>query len=402
MPQKNTHVLMFGWEFPPYNSGGLGTACHGLSHALADANIDLAFVLPRKIAIKSNKLTFAFADHRKISSEYIQYLYNPYLSTAMFEKIRKEIPVEQLVSSNLINEVQQYSINARKVAKRISHRIIHAHDWLSFGAGLEAKSHSSRPLVVHVHATEYDRTGFNGVHPYIYHVEKQGMRHADRVVAVSDYTKRLIVKHYGIQPEKVSIVHNGIDLMEYRTRHEVKKLKEIFGKIVLFVGRLTLQKGPDYFLKAAQKVVQQYPDVTFVIAGSGDAEEQVIQEATKMGLAGRIFFTGFLRGDDLNKLFQASDLYIMPSVSEPFGIAALEAAANRTPVLVSKQSGVSEVLTHSLKVDFWDTDEMADKILSLLRHPSLYHTLRENSAKDIEKCTWHQSAQKMIEVYNSL
>ena len=402
MPQKNTHILMFGWEFPPYNSGGLGTACHGLTHALADHDVDLAFVLPRKVKVTSKKLSFAFADRRMIDQEYIQYLYNPYLSTALFDRIRKKIPVEELVKSSLIQEVQKYSINARRVAKRIKHNIIHTHDWLTVGAGIEAKRVSGKPMVMHVHATEFDRTGFNGVHPYIYQVEKEGMKQADRVIAVSNYTKRLLERHYKVPAHKIDVVHNGIALEDYQEKHEIEELKRIFGKIVLFVGRLTLQKGPDYFLKAAQKVIKHYPDATFVIAGSGDAEEKVIQDVVDMGLSGKVFFTGFLRGKDLNRLFQAADLYIMPSVSEPFGIAALEASANGTPVLVSKQSGVSEVLSHSLKVDFWDTDEMANKILAVLQYGSLYQTLKENSTHEVKRNTWHESAKKMIHIYNQL
>jgi glycosyltransferase involved in cell wall biosynthesis len=400
MKANDIHVLMFGWEYPPFNSGGLGTACHGLTNALADRDVDVAFVLPRKVTVSSSKIKMAFADNRYIDNEYTRYLFNPYISTSLFETIRKKLKVEHQVSNDLIQEVQKYSVNARNVAKKINHNIIHAHDWLSFGAGIEAKQVSKKPLVVHIHATELDRTGFNSGHPYIYHVEKEGMKRADRVIAVSGYTKKLLVKHYGVPAHKVDVVHNGINLEDYQRKHEISHLKNIFGKIVLFVGRLTLQKGPDYFLRAAQKVLQHTHDVTFVIAGSGDAETEILQEASRMGISHKLFFTGFLRGDDLNKLFQAADLFVMPSVSEPFGIAALEAVANGTPALVSKQSGVSEVLTHALKTDFWDINDMANKILAILEYDSLGQTLRHNGTHEVKKSSWHQSAQKCIEVYN--
>lgn len=399
MTTQTPHVLMYGWEYPPFNSGGLGTACYGLSQALVRQNLDLTFVLPRKITVTHERMQFAFAHEETIDEEYMHYLYNPYLSTALFERIRRSVPKEELISTNLIQEVHRYSIKARKIATSVNHSIIHAHDWLSFGAGIEARSVSQKPLIAHIHATEYDRTGFRGVHPYIHHVEKEGMKRADHVVAVSEYTKRLLTRHYEVPAHRISVVHNGIHHDDYQTRHDVAELKRIFGKIVLFVGRLTLQKGPDYFVQAAKKVLEHEPNTTFVIAGSGDAEEQIIRDTVRMGIAGKVFFTGFLRGDDLNKLFQAADLYIMPSVSEPFGIAALEAAANHTPVLVSRQTGVSEVLSHSLQADFWDTDEMANKILAVLRYQSLRQVLSENSRHEVAKCSWDASAQKMAQIY---
>lgn len=400
----NPRVLMFGWEFPPFNSGGLGTACQGLTHALSDHNVDVTFVLPRKVAAHSQKVKLTFADQREVNMEYYKYLFNPYISTQLFKRLRKTLKAEDVVSSDLITEVYKYSVNARNVVKEHTADIIHAHDWLAFGAGLEAKHITKKPLVVHVHATEMDRTGFNAAHPHIYQIEKEGMKRADRVVAVSGYTREVIIKHYKIPRHKVEVVHNGIDLNEYKKDHSgyVQNLKKHFGKIVLFVGRLTLQKGPDYFLKAAKRVLEHDKNVTFIVAGAGDAEHAVIHEASHMGIANKIFFTGFLRGEELNKIFQAADLYVMPSVSEPFGIACLEALANGTPVLISKQSGVSEVLTHALKVDFWDTEEMANKILSLIHHRSLYNTLKHNSSHEIKKFSWHESAKKCANIYSNL
>lgn len=401
---QNPRVLMFGWEYPPFNSGGLGTACYGLTHGLADNDVDVTFVLPRKVAAQSKKVKLAFADQNEVTEEFYKKMYNPYLTTELYKSLRKTLKTEEFISSDLIDEVYRYSINAKKVANQNPVDIIHAHDWLSFGAGMEAKHITKKPLVLHVHATELDRTGFNYVHPYIFNVEKEGMKRADRVIAVSGYTKDVIVKHYKIPSHRVDVVHNGVTLSDFKKHHnaDIKQIKEFFGKVVLFVGRLTLQKGVDYFLKAARTVLMYYPDVTFVIAGSGDAEQKLMEDAARYGISHKVFFTGFLRGDELNKIFQAADLFVMPSVSEPFGIAALEAIANGTPALISKQSGVSEVMTHALKVDFWDVNEMSDKILSVLNHGSLYETLHNNGLQEIKRHTWKASAQKCAQIYQQL
>lgn len=400
---RSPSVLMFGWEYPPFNSGGLGTACYGLTHGLADENVNVTFVLPRKVNAQSEKVKIAFADEHEVSEEYYRTLFNPYLTTQLYKSLRKSLKHDAVISSDLIHEVYKYSINSRKVVERTSFDIIHAHDWLSFGAGMEARHISKKPLVLHVHATELDRTGFNQGHPYIYNIEKEGMKRADRVIAVSGYTKDVIVKHYNVPRHKVDVVHNGITIEDYRKRYDdVHRIKQFFGKIVLFVGRLTLQKGADYFMKAAYEVHQHYHDASFIIAGAGDTEQRLMDDAARFGISHKVFFTGFLRGEELNKIYQAADVFVMPSVSEPFGIAALEAVANGTPLLVSKQSGVSEVLSHALKVDFWDTREMANKILAVLKHDSLYQTLHDNGLREVERHTWHESAKKTAHIYHQL
>lgn len=401
--QISPKVLMFGWEYPPFNSGGLGTACYGLTHGLADNDVDVTFVLPRKVNASSNQIKIAFADQREVSEDFYRKLYNPYITTELYKTLRKTLDSDDIISDDLITEVYKYSINARSVATDHDYDIIHAHDWLSFGAGMEARHITHKPLVLHVHATEFDRTGFSGVHPHIYNIEKEGMKRADKVIAVSGYTKDVIVKHYNIPWHRVEVVHNGINLEDYSKRHQdIQDVKKFFGKIVLFVGRLTMQKGVDYFLQAAHKVLQHTDDVSFIIAGAGDAQNQLMQEAARYGITHKVFFTGFLRGEDLNKLYQAADLFVMPSVSEPFGIAALEALANGTPVMVSKQSGVSEVVSHALKVNFWDTDEMANEMLSLLKYPSLHDCLQTNSAQEVPKFTWKESARKCANIYQQL
>lgn len=397
---------MFGWEFPPYNSGGLGTACFGLTKALSSKNIDIVFVLPKPVNIKSDKIKIKFAeDQAGMTINPQDYLLAPYKSPDQYQN--DKLPGRESVYGNsLFDEIGRYGKNARFIAKEYEFDIIHAHDWMSFPAGIEAKKVSGKPLIVHVHSTEIDRTGGNNINSEIFRIEKTGMETADAVIAVSNLTKKIIVDNYHINPGKIHVVHNGIDVYDYPSidadSAAVIKLKEMGNKIVLFVGRITVQKGPDYFLKAAKKVLQYNRDVFFVIAGSGDMEHQIITEAAELGISDRVLFAGFLRGEELNKVYRMADLFVMPSVSEPFGITALESVVNGTPVLVSKQSGVKEVLTHVLTADFWDTDEMANKILAVLNYKSLELTLKENSIEQVKNLSWQETARKCIDIYRQI
>jgi glycosyltransferase involved in cell wall biosynthesis len=398
-------VLMFGWEFPPFNSGGLGTACYGLTKSLNRNNVSLTFVLPRKIDVDVDFLKFIFGDDTlKIKTQYIfNSLLKPYstedsYSSSLFsdEKNFKN----NIYGSNLFEEVERYGEVGGKIASMENFDIIHAHDWLTFKAAIAAKKVSGKYLVVHIHATEFDRTGGNGVNQYVYDIEKKGMEEADAVVAVSNYTKQKIIEHYGIPAEKIKVVHNGVEFENYALEkmHELKKTK----KIVLFLGRLTLQKGPDYFVYAAKKVLDFYPDVVFVVAGSGDMEKAIIRKVADLGIADKFIFTGFLRGDDIKEAYHMADLYVLPSVSEPFGITPLEALMCGTPVLVSKQSGVSEVLSNCLKTDFWDVDDIANKIVSVLKHDELQRCLRENGSEEVKKINWDKPAKRCVEIYDEL
>lgn len=401
----NSHkVLMFGWEYPPFNSGGLGVACLGLTQALIRKGTRIAFVLPRHFEVSSSSMEFLFAGNDRISIHEIDSLLRAYSTSESYSRER-HLYRNALYGRSLIDEVLRYGLAARDIARSTPHSIIHAHDWLSFPAGMEAKKISGRPMVAHVHATEFDRTGGGGVNREVYEIEREGMHKSDIVVAVSNLTKRIVVDKYGIPHEKVKVVYNGINPHEYS--HHINsattlKLKDYGYKVVMFSGRITLQKGPDYFLKAAQKVLHFYDKVIFVVAGSGDMEGQIIKQAVQMGISDRVFFVGYLRGNELNSMYRAADLLVMPSVSEPFGIAALEGIANNTPILISKQSGVSEVVTHALKVDFWDTDEMTNKIVSVLRYGSLQHTLREHGRRELNSITWDRSAHTLLDVYNHL
>ncbi len=395
---------MFGWEFPPYNSGGLGTACYGLTKALSSLGTDVTFVLPQlpddltssHVRLVSAS-SFKNVRFRTVDSPLVGYMTSESYKKAMTEIHRSRgKPICALYGSNLYAEVHRYAENARIIAEQEDFDVIHCHDWMTYGAGINAKKVSKKPLVLHIHATEFDRTGG---HPnqYVYDIERWGFENADRIIAVSNYTKQKVVEHYGIPSEKVVVVHNAIEV-DGINNYAPSPIKDT-DKVVLFLGRITLQKGPDYFVYAARAVVDHYPNVKFVVVGSGDMERFMIEKATELGLADKMLFAGFMRGADLDRAYQMADLYVMPSVSEPFGITPLESIKNGCPVLISKQSGVSEVIRNCLKVDFWDIHKMADMIVSVLRHSELHHELRENSRSELSTMTWETPARKCIDVY---
>lgn len=394
---------MFGWELPPENSGGLGVACDGLARALAQKNTEIIFVLPRPSNVASNMFRVLSVDGPNIRAKIIDSPLSPYMTSREYQLLGITGALAQY-GHNLLAEVRRYAERARRIASSEQFDIIHAHDWLSFLAGMAAKQVSGKPLVVHVHATEFDRTGGLSVNQAVYEIERAGMIAADQVIAVSQYTKELITEKYGINQDKIAVVHNGIDL-QYGADPEpadILKLKTAGNQIVLFVGRITLQKGVDYLLAAAPIVLKYNPRVFFVIAGAGDMERQIISEAAERGVADHVIFTGFVRDQELKSLYRAADLFVMPSVSEPFGITTLESLALGTPVLISKQSGVAEVLSHCLKVDFWDTEEMAHKILAVLAHPALQECLAQNGSQEVQKCTWSRAADKCLEIYQKV
>jgi glycosyltransferase involved in cell wall biosynthesis len=393
---------MFGWEFPPHNSGGLGTACEGLTRALAAEQVAVTFVLPRTASVTADFLRWRFAGLENFKFCPVPGLLQPYITGEVYDRLRAEAG-PSVYGHNLLAEVRLYAERARQIALEEDYDVIHAHDWLAFPAGLMAKRASGKPLVVHVHATEFDRGGGAGVNQAVYEIEREGMKTADRIIAVSQWTKDIVVAKYGIPAAKVSVVHNGIALGDYAARPaKLTELKAHGSKIVLFVGRITLQKGPDYFVQTARRVLELEPRTYFVMVGSGDMEGQVIRLAAELGVADHFIFPGFLRGAELNEVYQAADLYVLPSVSEPFGITPLESLANGTPVLVSKQSGVAEVLSHALKADFWDIDEMTNQIVSVLRHPPLRQTLADCGAREAGGVSWGKAAVKCLDIYQQL
>jgi len=393
---------MFGWELPPENSGGLGVACLGLAKAITRRGIDLTFVIPRKS--KGNPFFKVLPANTKYHQIEVNSPLTPYLSPGTYKDIFFREEEENLYGENLFDEVYRYGKCARRIAKMLKFDVIHAHDWLSFGAGIAAKEVSGKPLIAHVHATEFDRGG-GGINMEVYLKEKEGMEKADKIVAVSNFTKKIIVENYFIPPEKVEVVHNGMDDLESKSTKEEETLaefKRMGYKIVLFTGRITIQKGPDYFISMARKVLDYMEKVVFVVAGSGDMEAQIMKQAADLGISDKVLFTGFLRGEKLHNLYRSADLFIMPSISEPFGLTPLEALINGTPVLISKQSGVSEVLTHALKTDFWDIEDMASKVLTSLTNPSLTDTLKEYGEREARKIGWDEPAKKCQEIYQNL
>lgn len=417
-------VLMFGWEFPPHISGGLGTACYGITTGLLKEGINITFVVPRsygdeeqgnmKLVDANDVITEASETLVKQWEEQIQVInvestLTPYgpaeIHDISTETINREDTSVKNTGSrqwfaggygpNLSSEVEKYALIAEKIASEHEHDVIHAHDWLTFPAGIAASRISGKPLVVHVHATEYDRSG-ESINDYVYNIEKSGMENADHIIAVSEFTRQIIINKYGIDPNKISVAHNGITPRVKQISDLKKSAKE---KVVTFMGRITYQKGPEYFIEAARKVLERYPDVRFVMAGSGDMLQKMIERVAELKLSSRFYFTGFLKGPEVEEMYALSDVYVMPSVSEPFGIAPLEAIQSNVPVIISRQSGVSEVLKHTIKVDFWDTDALADAISGLLQYKSLSDTFKTEGRNDLLKMKWENTAQKIKEIY---
>jgi glycogen(starch) synthase len=390
-------ILMFGWEFPPYNSGGLGVACLGLTRALSDRGAEITFVMPKRLDVKSPWAKMVFADDGRVVMRPIDSILTPYLTATAYSKSRR---VDGIYGNDLMGEVLRYAAMGAEIAKEEQFDVIYAHDWLSFGAGMEAKRVSGKPLVAHVHATEFDRCGgASGVNKEVYAIEKAGMEAADVVIAVSELTKNIIVNNYGIPAEKVRVVYNGIDETTAPESSSglprLRALKASGYSLVLFLGRVTLQKGPDYFIRAAKRVLERNPKVMFILSGSGDMDRSVMELAATLGVADHMIFTGFMQGAERSEVYAAADLFVMPSVSEPFGITPLEAMRLGTPVLISKQSGVSEIVKHALKADFWDVDEMANQILAVVDHPGLRQTLSNHGITEAQSITWAQAAQKL-------
>lgn len=394
---------MFGWEFPPHNSGGLGVACQGIARALKKNGVDVLFVLPKSIGVNED-FEFDFAQDVFLDVVNVNSILAAYQTRLSYQTIRGKY-AESIYGATLFDEVMRYGVKGADIATRNKFDVIHAHDWLSFPAGVSAKEVSGKPLVVHIHATEFDRTGNGFVDKRVYEVEKMGMEAADHVVSVSEFTKKIIVDNYDISPNKISVAHNGIESDQTLIASpdtSLLELKKNGYRIVLFVGRLTLQKGPDYFLHAAKRILDYAPKTIFAIAGSGDMERQTMELSASLGISKNVLFLGFLRGEALSSVYRAADIFVMPSVSEPFGITPLESLLHDTPVVMSKQSGASEVILHALKTDFWDTEDMADKILSVIRYPSLKEEMARNGHKEVSMQTWDKTAHKLKSVYSNL
>ena len=420
---------MFGWEFPPHIAGGLGTASYGLTKGLAKHGVKVMFVMPKAGGDEDQSVVKIInASDVEMMSEYSnldEYWQNvnfmeigsnlvPYLDPETFERTVKETiktgeHSEHIVfrnkfqfsgkyGTNLMEEVARYAMVAGTIAAQQDFDIIHAHDWLTYSAGIVAKKVSGKPLVIHVHATEFDRSGEN-VNQQVYDIERRGMEAADRVITVSNLTRNIVINRYGINPDKVVTVHNAVD---FQTREDVKVDRGVKEKVATFLGRITFQKGPEYFIEAANKVLKRFPNVRFVMAGSGDLFNRSDRRVAQLKIATKFHFTGFLRGDDVQKMFLYSDVYVMPSVSEPFGISPLEAMRAGVPTIISKQSGVAEVLKHSIKIDYWDVDALADAIYGLLAYPALGKMAGEEGLDEVNQLKWENAALKVEEVYKDV
>lgn len=400
-------VLMFGWEFPPFKSGGLGTACRDLVKGLVRNGAEVLFVMPSAPAGACAEGATIIGTNNylgKIKYLTVPSILSPYQTSHGYQEHLSRYSIGNhgkgdLYGKDLFEESTRYSLFAFHIASEEPHDVIHCHDWMTYQAGINARAVSGKPLVVHVHATEFDRTGGNP-NSLISHLEWFGLTNADLIIANSNFTKNNIMKHYLIPEQKIRVVHWGIDQDNPAYLQAYRAGLPSGDKIVLFLGRITIQKGPDYFVEAARNVLKFEPKTRFVMAGSGDMLQRMIDRTSEIGIGDRFHFTGFLQGEDVHKAFQMSDVCVMPSVSEPFGLVALESLKNNTPVIVSKQSGVSEVLHHALKVDFWDVQEMTNKIVSVLRHPPLKNELQKMGAEEVLTFTIDQPAQKTMEAYH--
>ncbi len=403
-------VLMFGWEFPPHFSGGLGVVCYELTKALSHMGVETTYVMPfgpddmeaEYVDLKiGDRLADLEVDIKKVPS-----MLSPYATEESYKReynqteSKLEGVSKDIYSPTLFQEVERFSQVGRALAIGEEHDVIHCHDWLTFPAGMKAKEVSGKPMVAHIHATEFDRTGDSGVNQKVYDIEREGMHKADMVITVSNKIKQRCIHQYGVPEEKIRVVYNAVNLSptHVNANYEIKQ----DDKIILYVGRITLQKGPDYFIEAAKKVIEKDPNVKFIMAGSGDMLPQVIEKAAATGIGDKVIFPGFIPKEDVERLYKLADVLVMPSVSEPFGLVPLEAMVQETPVIISKQSGVSEVLKHCIKVDFWDTDKMAEKILAILHYRKLNNMLKQHGRMEVQQFDWKEPATQCLNIYEEL
>lgn len=413
-------VLMFGWEFPPHILGGLGTASYGLTRGMSkQEDMEITFCIPKPWGdedqsflriIGMNNIPVAWRD---VSWDTLQARFGSYMDPQLYYDLRNHIYADfnylhtndlgciefsGRYPDNLHEEINNYSIVAGVVARQQDFEIIHSHDWLTYPAGIHAKQVSGKPLVIHVHATDFDRSRGN-VNPTVYSIEKNGMDYADHIMCVSEMTRQTVIHKYHQDPNKVSTVHNAVEPLP-QSILELPEYHNPDEKVVTFLGRITMQKGPEYFVEAANMVLQRTRNIRFVMAGSGDMMDEMIRLAAARGIADRFHFPGFMKGEDVYKVFKRSDVYVMPSVSEPFGISPLEAMQCFVPSIVSKQSGCAEILDKCIKVDYWDIHALADAIYSVCMYPALYTYLREEGKKEVDGITWEAVGHKVRDIYD--
>ena len=411
-------ALMFGWEFPPHILGGLGTASYGLTKGMWECgDMDITFVIPKPFGdedksfahiVGASQVPIAWRD---VNRDYVEQRIGKLMNPDLYFRLRDHIYADfnymrtndlgclefsGRYPDNLLEEINNYSIVAGVVARTLDFDIIHSHDWLTYPAGIHAKQVTGKPLVIHVHATEFDRSR-GKPNPTVFGIEKDGMNHADHIMTVSNHTRDIVINNYGVDPAKVTTVHNAVTpLTDEQKDVPEHKSKD---KVITFLGRITMQKGPEYFVEAAAKVLKNNHNVRFVMAGSGDMMDKMIQLAAERGQGRPFHFPGFQRGKQVYEMLKASDVYVMPSVSEPFGISPLEAMQMGCPSIISKQSGCAEILDNVIKTDYWDIDAMADAMNAIITYPAMYEQLRQDGLEEVNKITWDKAGQKVIDIY---
>lgn len=414
-------ALMFGWEFPPHILGGLGTASYGLTKGMAkQGDMDITFVMPKPwgdedqsflkiIGANNTPIVWKEIEWQRAIDKFSKFM-NPQEYYDLRDNIYADfsykftnefgcIEFSGRYPENLMEEINNYSIVAGVIARTYDCDIIHSHDWLTYPAGLHAKNITGKPLVLHVHATDFDRSRGN-VNPQVYGIERDGMNHADHIICVSELTRRTVIDKYGQDPQKVTTVHNAVEPLSPEIMAIAPRKKK--DKIVTFLGRITMQKGPEYFVETAARVLQKTKHIRFVMAGSGDMINKMILLAAKKGISNHFHFTGFLKGKQVYEMLKSSDVYVMPSVSEPFGISPLEAMQCGVPSIISKQSGCAEILYNVIKTDYWDVEAMADAIYSICTYPAMYEFLQREGKAEVDEIKWEYAGQKVRDIYNQL
>lgn len=399
------HSLMFGWEFPPAHTGGLGVACQGMVRGLLKNGVQVTLVLPHAVDA-SDEIAMLHPTDQQLSMINVPSNLRPYENQVEYQGRLSitSLPREtiDLYGDNLGAAVEHYAESAVEMTKHLTPDVIHCHDWMTYSAGIRAARYHRKPLIAHIHATEYDRTDFNP-NPWIAAKEREGFIAADHIIAVSQYTKDLLIKYYGIHANKISVVHNGHD---HAHIHAPSRMFVRHGKqhlpMVLFLGRLTVQKNPWQFLDMAKMIHGMRPEVQFVMAGDGGMLNMLVDRACDLGLSENIIFTGKVNTKEANRLFAAADCFVMPSISEPFGLVALEAIGHGTPVVLSKQSGAAEVVDAAFKVDFWDTEKMADCVMTILREQPLATQLKTEAPRVLQKLTWKNQSGHVHSIYRNM
>lgn len=416
-------ALMYGWEFPPHILGGLGTASYGLTRGMAmQPDMDITFCIPRPSGNEDQSFLQIVGVNnvpvvwRDVHADYVQgrlskagmdpqkyYDYRNHIYADFSYRHVNDLGCFEFSGrypDNLLEEINNYSIVAGVIARTEQFDIIHAHDWLTYPAGIHSKNVSGKPLVIHVHATDYDRSRGN-VNPDVYNIEKNGMDNADHIITVSNLTRETVIEKYHQNPSKVTTVHNAVEPLSPEIL-AIKDKKGVTDKVITFLGRITMQKGPEYFVEAAAKVLRKTSHARFVMAGSGDMMDKMIRLVASRNMSDRFHFTGFMKGKQVYEVLKASDVYVMPSVSEPFGISPLEAMQCGVPTIISKQSGCAEILDYAIKVDYWDIEAMADYMYSIITYPAMHELLKVEGKKEVDNIKWEYAGQKVRNIYDQV